>query len=134
MVYGKQKFALWLRPDAKSIVEQSFREDNCASQSEYIEKAIRFYSGYCHGEQADNYLPVVLSATLEGHLNLLGDRVGKLLYKLAVEQSILMHIIAADTDLDEETLEKLRYRCVRDVNRTGGMISFRDILRFQKSE
>jgi hypothetical protein len=65
-------------------------------------------------------------------LGVLSDRIGKLLYKQAVEQSIMAHIIAADTDIDEQTLDKLRGRCVRDVKRTNGQISFKDILRFQK--
>lgn len=46
--------------------------------------------------------------------------------------SMLMHIIAYDTDIDLPTLEKLRARCVQDVMRTHGQISFKDILKFQK--
>ena len=37
-----------------------------------------------------------------------------------------------DTDIDLPTLEKLRARCVQDVMRTHGQISFKDILKFQK--
>ena len=36
------------------------------------------------------------------------------------------------TDIDLPTLEKLRARCVQDVRRTHGQISFKDILKFQK--
>ena len=36
------------------------------------------------------------------------------------------------TDIDLPTLEKLRARCVKDVMRTHGQISFKDILKFQK--
>ena len=43
-----------------------------------------------------------------------------------------MHILAADTDLDEGRLEKLRGRCVNEVRKTNGRISFLDALRFQK--
>ena len=69
---------------------------------------------------------------LEGALGALGDRLGKLLFKLAVEESMLMHIISHDTDITPDELEHLRGRCVRDVMRTRGMIGFKDILRFQK--
>lgn len=101
--------------------------------SEFIEKAILFYCGYLHADKAGNYLPQVLGSILEGQLNLFADRIGKLLYKQTVELGIISHIIAADSDLDEQLLDKLRGRCVRDVNRTNGQISFREILRFQKS-
>ena len=45
MVKDKVKFALWITPEAKAIVEGHYLADNCKSQSEYIEKAVRFYSG-----------------------------------------------------------------------------------------
>lgn len=36
------------------------------------------------------------------------------------------------TEVDQETLERLRVRCVNDVKRTNGQIRFKDILQFQK--
>ena len=32
---NKNKFALWLYPKTKQLVEQHYRSDNCKSQSEY---------------------------------------------------------------------------------------------------
>ena len=132
MVTGKEKFALWLTPEAREMDREAYRGDNCASQSEFIEKAVRFYCGYLGAKKDGAYLPKVLSEILEGILSTFGSRVGRLLFKQIVEQSILTHIIAADTDIDLDTLEKLRGRCVQDARRTNGEISFQDILRFQK--
>lgn len=132
MKMKKIKFPLWFTPETKEKVEQHYRGDNCKSQSEFIEKAIRFYCGYLEAEHDGAYLPHTLSAVLEGSFTALGDRVGRLLFKLSVEVSMLMHIIAYDTDIDLATLEKLRVRCVQDVMRTHGQISFKDILKFQK--
>jgi hypothetical protein len=132
MPVNKTRFALWIDQENLKLVQDRYRRDNCKTQSEFIEKAIRFYSGYLDTENDGAYLPRVLSSTLEGTLGVLSDRIGKLLYKQVVEQSIMAHIIAADTDIDEQTLDKLRGRCVRDVKRTNGQISFKDILRFQK--
>ena len=62
-----------------------------------------------------------------------GSRIGRLLFKQAVEENIGNHILAADTDMDLETYEKLRSRSVREVKQTNGEISFKDDLIFQKS-
>lgn len=43
-------------------------------------------------------------------------------------------IIAADSDLGGDTIERLRARCVQDAKRTNGQISFRDILRIKDPE
>lgn len=127
----KTRFALWAGKDTLKLVRDNYKQDNCKTQSEYIEKAVRFYTGYLHA-QTESYLPTMLSDILEGTLGTMADRIGKLLFKLAVEESMLMHIIAADTDVDQPTLRKLRGRCVDDVRRTNGQIAFKDILQFQR--
>lgn len=133
MVEGKIKFPLWIAPETKEIVAESFRQDNCKSMSEYIEKAILFYNGYLHARHAEYYLPRILGSVLQGTLGLFGDRIGKLLFKQAVECNITNHIIAADTDMDLDTYERLRGRSLREVKQTRGEISFEDDLIFQKS-
>ena len=67
MVIGKEKFALWITPEAKKEVEAHYKQDNCKSQGEYIEKAVRFYSGYLDTKHAEAYLPRILSDVLEGN-------------------------------------------------------------------
>lgn len=133
MVEGKIKFPLWIAPETKEIVAESFQKDNCKSMSEFIEKAILFYDGYLHARRAEYYLPRVLGSVLQGTLGVFADRIGKLLFKLAVESNIGNHILAADTDMDVETYERLRNRSLREVKETRGEISFEDDLIFQKS-
>lgn len=43
---SKRKFALWVQPDTLKKVEKLYRDDDCKSRSEFIEKAILFYAGY----------------------------------------------------------------------------------------
>jgi len=132
MVRGKQKFALWLTPETKQKIEGHYCEDNCKSQSEFIEKAVKFYCGYLDTEGADEYLPRVLSGVLDGKLGALGDRIGRLLFKLAVDDAVMVNLVAATSDVDLDTLRKIRVRCVREVKETNGMIGFEDALKYQK--
>lgn len=128
----KDKYAFWLTPEAKAEVARLYTEDNCASQSEFVEKALRFYCGYVRTRDDQCFLPSTLSDILEGTLGVMANRIGRLLFKQSVELGILSHIIAADTDVDQATLERLRGRCVNDVKRTNGQIQFKDILQFQR--
>ena len=43
---NKRKFALWIHPSTLEKVDRLYALDNCKSKSEYIEKAVLFYSGY----------------------------------------------------------------------------------------
>ena len=132
MVIGKEKFALWITPEAKKEVEAHYKQDNCKSQSEYIEKAVRFYSGYLDTKHAEAYLPRVLSDMLEGKLGAFGKRVGHLLFKQAVDQDIMANLVAYLSNVDLDKLQKLRVRCVKNVKETNGEINFEDAFRFQK--
>ena len=130
---NKVKFALWFAPETRQIVEDNYKDDGCKSMGEYIEKAILFYTGYRDAVHAEYYLPDVLNNVLNRVARDFGNRIGSLLFKLAVESNIGNHILAADTDMDLDTYEKLRGRSVREVKETQGKISFKDDLIFQKS-
>ena len=132
MVKDKVKFTLWLSQEMRKEVEYAYREDNCASQSEFIEKAIKFYSGYLHAQKASEYLPRVLSEVLEGKFAVIKKKLGRIMFKHSVETNITNHILCADTDIDQQTYEHLRNRSVREVLNTNGELKFDDALRFQK--
>ena len=128
----KNRHTIWLTDEAWSAVCCHYREDNCSAHNEYIEKAIRFYSGYLDTQRADSYLPRVLSDVLEGKLGTLGSRIGKLLFKLAVELHVSSNFIASNADADLDTVEKIRGRCVKEVKQVNGEIKFEDALKYQK--
>ena len=94
--------------------------------------AMEFYGGYCMTSQKSGYLPIVLSSTMNGIVKLSEDRLSKLLYKNTVELSMLMNIISATTDIDNETLKKLRLKCKNEVKATNGKITFGNINKYQK--
>ena len=128
----KDRHTVWLEPDVWDLVESHYHKDNCSTKNEYIKKAVQFYSGYLDAANADEYLPRVLSEVLEGKLSALGTRIGRLLFKLAVEQDMNANILAALADVDLDTVEHLRGQCVQRVKYTNGEVSFEDALRIQK--
>ena len=127
----KKRHTVWLTPDAWSQVETSYTKDNCTTKNEYIEKAIRFYSGYLNTQNAASYLPRVLADVLEGKLGALGTRIGKLLFKLVVEQDMIANITAAVNEVHLDDVERLRARCIREIRQTNGVINLEDAVRYQ---
>ena len=127
----KKRHTIWLTPDAWSQVETSYTKDNCTTKNEYIEKAIRFYTGYLNTQNAASYLPRVLADVLDGKLGALGTRIGKLLFKLAVEQDMIANITAAVNEVHLDDVERLRARCMKEVRQTNGVIDLEDAVRYQ---
>ena len=128
----KGRHTVWLSNEAWNKVNHHYRADNCTFQNEYIEKAIHFYTGYLDTQNASAYLPRILSDVLEGKLGALGSRMGRLLFKLAVEQNMTANILASEINVGLDDMEKLRSRCVREVKQINGEIKFEDALKYQK--
>ena len=128
MVKGKTKFALWITPECKKLIDACYTDDQCQSRGEYIEKAIWFYSGFLYAEKADRYLPKALQQILAGTLDRFAERIGRQLFKLAVEQNVNNHILASDTDIDARSYQKMRGLSMDEVKRTNGKIDFEDAL------
>ena len=78
------------------------------SKSEFINKAIIFYSGFCRTKRADLYLLSTFSSALDGIVGVSEERISRLLYKLAVEVAMQNRIIAYDRKFSEEAIDKIR--------------------------
>lgn len=81
MVKGKQKTTVFFTPSVREKIEDTYRSDNCKSQSEFIEKAVEFYLGYLNTKNASAFLPEALSAMMTGTLDYYAGRIGSLLFK-----------------------------------------------------
>ena len=62
------------------------------------------------------------------------NRMSRLLFKLAVELSMLMNLYAAQNDVGEDVLTKLRGKCIQDVKRTNGSLNLESIVEYQKGQ
>ncbi len=131
---NKKKFPLWIYPETRQLVTDWYKKDNCQSQSEFIEKAIRFYCGYIAAENGVRFLPAAITSAMTGMVDSLENRMARLIFKLAVEMSMMMNILAANADVDENTLRRLRGKCVNDVKKSVGSVTFEDAAKFQKGE
>ena len=127
----KKKFALWLHPQTLEEISGAYAADNCRSKSEFIEKAIRFYIGYLTAEDKSNYLPNMFLSNMRAIASESDNRMSRMLFKLTVELAMIMNLMAANYEIDPETLERLRGSCVREVKRLGGSFSMEDAVDWQ---
>lgn len=126
MARGKVKFALRMAPETQELVKKMGPLDNCQSQNEFIEKAIRFYAGYVSSQEATEFLPAILVSAFRATIQNSESRTARLLFKLAVEIDMMMNVLAVGMEVPPEDLEKLRAQCVRNVKETNGSISYKE--------
>ena len=119
-------------PDTLEKIGEIYREENCESKSEFIEKAVNFYIGYLTSEDKKSYLPSVVTSTLKSIVAESDNRQNRMLFKLAVEIAIMQNLVASSQDIDRLALERLRGECVKEVKRLNGNFSFEDAVYWQK--
>ena len=130
---AKEKMAVYFHPEKIMKSEQEYQEDNCASKTEFIEKAVKFYIGYRRQQEEVNYLSPMITETVKAQIKGTEQRLARLLFKVAVELGKLSHITAAINDVDDETLDKLHAMCVNEVRKINGIIDYEDAVDFQQS-
>lgn len=129
----KTKFTIYVEPETMARIEKLYAEDGCTTRTAFIEKAINFYCGYLTSENYKDYFPSVILTSVKGTLDSFENRMAALLFKLAVEMSMMLHVTAATSEIDEENLLQLRGMCVNEVKKLNGRITFDDAYRFQNS-
>lgn len=127
----KRKFALWIYPKVLSDIEEVYKEDNCQSISEFIEKAVKFYIGYLKRDGNIDYIAPILLSAIDAAVTSAEDRQARLTFKVAVELAKLSNILAAMNDIDDDTMRKLHLRCVNEVRKINGIISMEKAMRYQ---
>ena len=130
----KRKFALWIRPSLLEEVDSLYKSDNCASRSEFMEKALQFYFGYLTCNHAQDYLAQVIPSTVKGIVDESSNRISRLLFKMAVEQAVTENILAAVCNVDQQDLSRLRGQCIEEIRKTNGLLSFDKALSWQRDD
>ena len=129
---AKEKMAVYFQPETIKKIEQEYKEDNCASKTEFIEKAVKFYIGYLRQQEEVNYLSPLITETVKAQIKGTEQRLARLMFKVAVELGKLSHMTAAINDVDDETLQSLHAMCVNEVRKINGIIDYEDAVQYQR--
>lgn len=128
----KTRIPVWLYPSTLEVMDRAAETAGCRSRSEYLEKAALFYAGYVSGQDAIAYLPPALVSALRSTIQATEERISRLMFKLAVEQDMVMNVLAYGMEISEDTLRDLRGHCVQNVKKTNGAVTLDKAVEFQK--
>lgn len=129
MTEEKTRIHTRISPDTQRKMEIAFPNANCRSRNEFVEEAIRFYSDHIISQEVTDFLAPALVAALRATVQGSENRIARLLFKQTVELSMMMNVLAAGLEIDDSQLDELRWRCVQNVKKTNGSISFKETLR-----
>ena len=119
--------------ETASKIERWYREDNCRSKNEFIEKAVNCYADML-AAGGSTTLPRAVQSAINGRLKLFEDRMASLLYKQAVEMDMAMSIVLQSLNVSEDVLRQERAKSIAAVKRTNGQLRMEQKLRDMENE
>jgi hypothetical protein len=122
----RKRFTLWMNASTDELADKLWREENCASKSDFIEKAVLFYGGYLTSNRSQDYLPNIVVSTLKSIVRESDNRQNRNLFKMAVELSMIVKILGNIRGFSEIDFERMRGNCVKEVKRLNGSIRVED--------
>lgn len=125
----KVRIPVWLYPSTLESIDRAMEMANCKNRSEFLENAAQFYAGYVSSQEATQYLPPILVDAFRGVVQNSEARTARLLFKLAVEVSMMAKVLALGLEIDPKELDRIRGQCVQQVKSTNGSISFKEAVK-----
>ena len=125
----KEKFAFYMMPEKKALLERRYQEDGSRSLTAFIENAVDFYLDYLSANSAGLFLPTSIKSYLDGRLGQLEERLSSIAFRQAVEQDMVAGILADTYQFGDEDLRRRRAERVQNVKKTNGRISLEQRVR-----
>ena len=123
-----EKFVFPLRIDKtkQDMIKGLCKKANCFSQNEFIEKAIDYYISFLETNSYTDFLNPAIYNAIKAALKENENRTSANLFRLSVEMSIMMNLLAKGMDVPDEYVRRIRSRCVETVRNQKGKYTFED--------
>ena len=126
-----KKYTLTIRMDDKIKQEIQERMDDAhvRSLNAFVLKAIEFYLGYLRQGKNLNYISPILASSIKGEMKNIEHNLSEIIFKMAVQLSMLTQIVADEKEFYPDYLEELQKWCAEKVASTNGIITLEDTLK-----
>ena len=96
------------------------------SRNEYIRNAIEFYTEWNEMSHTQKFLTPVLESVIGAKVRDSENRIARALYKMAVQQNAMTHVLATAYNWTPDELEKLYDTAEDDARGWNGTLDLRD--------
>jgi len=101
------KPGLLLQAEVIQMCDANLQTANCRSRNEYVENAIRFYTGYLTAQNNTDFLCDQIAQVVSAIISNTENRIARMQFKEAVELAKITRMIAPLCELDDEQLRRL---------------------------
>lgn len=126
-----KRFGVYLKDSTLALVKEYYQKADCKNYSDFISRAIQFYVEFLALDDCSSVIPNIISNTMQDIVRESNNKQGRMMFKIAVELSVLANVIASQEGIPEESMDRLRGICTNEVKKLNGSISYEDAVRWQ---
>ena len=128
----KVRKSIWVHKSTLDRLDANWKQDDCRSKGEFVERAILHYIGMLETDRNYEYLSPVIISSLKSVTDESDTRILRLLFKNAVELAVMNNILAFKYDIPEEDIHRVRDACVGEVHKLNCNFKLEDAVKWQK--
>lgn len=102
--------------------------------SELINAALEEWIVRKTTKQASRYLSTEVAQIIEQTVGEIERRINRMMFKLAVSDAELKHVLVNAYELDEEEIQKMRPHCEQEVRKAQGLLPLEDVARDHRGD
>lgn len=131
---AKEHISFWIEEQVLNECDANTTALNYKSRSEYIAEAVRFYNGYLHNKNNEEYVNTMIRDNLTGMMKKFENRTARLMFKQAVETSKIFWLLIKHYGINYENADTLHKSCIEEVKKINGAIQYPFIKDDKKDE
>lgn len=120
----KKHISFWIEEKDLNECDANVITSKYKSRSDYIAEAVRFYNGYIHNKNNEEYVNTMIRDNLTGMMKKFEKRTAKLLFKISVEVAKIFWLLVKELEIDFRDADTLHHSCVDEVKRINGAIEY----------
>ena len=130
----KVRHSIYFEQDTYESAVSICKLRNCSSISELINRALEEYLAREAGQTMMKLLSKEMISVVENTILMSERRINHILFKLAVGDAEMKHVMAEYFSLDEGFLEEAHDRSIREVRQTNGILNLAQVMSEAREE
>ena len=108
------------------LYSEKAKKHGFKTRNDFIRASVEFYLQWLERGDSETFLTPALEQVITAKLRDSENRMSRMLFKIAVEQNFLAHILASTTELQDYQIRKLYQDAIDEVRETNGSIGVQD--------
>lgn len=121
---AKKHISFWIEEKDLKECDANIIISDYETRSEYIAEAVRFYNGYIHNKNNEEYVNNMIRDNLTAMMKKFERRTAKLMFKISVEVAKIFWLLVKELEIDLRDADTLHRSCIDEVKRINGAIEY----------